>query len=292
MGHTLSRRASLLAMCIGSLFLLALFAGCAGVPTTTGANGTTATLSGSVQAVNPSSNSVVLNVNGQQITVGGLDAQQLSALQSQQGKQFTLQVTQNGNAYTIVSNSTPQEGGSASSSISSSTSSDVSSTSNTNGTNEPGKLSFIGKIQSANASNIVVLMPNGDTLTMNRTAQSDLSDLNNQVTQGQQVKVKALANPDGSFMLQKLDTTDPQDLQDPNKLNRVDINGITTSAVGTDNVIHFKVGNKSYSATINANTELNNLPNAQAIAANQPVKVELLFNGANATVLQVEYSND
>ena len=93
-------------------------------------------------------------------------------------------------------------------------------------------------------------------------------------------------------MAAKLKTTDQGDLSDPTKLNTVDYQGVTSSAVGSDRVIHFAVGNKSYSFTIGSTADLSDFNNnAQAIQTNQMVKVEVLFNGSTATVTKVSSSN-
>ena len=75
------------------------------------------------------------------------------------------------------------------------------------------------------------------------------------------------------------------------KLNTVDFSGVTTSAVGSDNVVHFQVGNKSYNFTASASTELKHLASAQAIVANQPIKVEVIYNGASNTLTKLEIDN-
>jgi hypothetical protein len=102
------------------------------------------------------------------------------------------------------------------------------------------------------------------------------------------IKVEALANPDGSYIAQKIDTTDSGDLQDQNK---VDYAGVTTSAVGANNNLSFKVVTKVLTFTIGPTTQIKDFASAQAIGSNQPVKVKVLYNGSVATVLEVQNSN-
>jgi hypothetical protein len=75
-------------------------------------------------------------------------------------------------------------------------------------------------------------------------------------------------------------------------LNTVDYQGVTTSAVGSDRVIHFGVGSKSYSFSIGSTADLSDFNNnAQAVQANQSVKVEVLFSGSTGTVVKVSNAN-
>jgi hypothetical protein len=276
-------RLHLLIICVCSLFVMILFSACAGVAGTgTTTNGTT-TIVGSIQSVNASTHSVVLTVSGQQYTISNLTDQQISALQSQVGKVYSIQVTNNNGIYTINTGTNPQQDDNGTPGI---------NNDQPTGTNEPGKISYLGKVLNANSSSLTAALPNGQSLTMNLNAQTDQGDLNGAaVSTGQVLKVEATANTYGSFTATKLSLTDNGDLQNTTKLNTVDFKGVTTSAVGSDNVIHFNIGNKSFAYTINSSTELKNLANAQAIANNQPVKVEVLFNGSNANVIKVEVSN-
>ncbi len=289
MKQFLLKRISPLAVGVFALFAMLLFSACAGVATTTNANGTTtSTLTGSVVSVNSSAHSVTLNVGGQQFTVSGLTDQQITALQSQIGKTYSIQATQTGsNAYTIAANTDPVENDTATPGVA------ATQPASATGVKEPGSISFIGKLQSMSSSSAVVAMPNGDSLTIALTAQTDRSDLVGQPAQGQSIKVEATANTDGSFMATKLGTVKADDLADTTKMNTVDFAGVTTSAVGSDNVIRFAVGNKSYSFTLSPTTEVKSFASAQAIGANQAVKVEVLFNnGANGTVIKVDNAND
>lgn len=160
-----------------------------------------------------------------------------------------------------------------------------------NGVNEPGSIDFMGKVQSYGNGNLVVAMPNGQTLTAKVVnGQSDLSDLNGaQVNAGQQVKVEATANADGSFTATKLDLAQLDDSQDQNV---VDYQGVTTGAVN-NNTVSFKVGNKSYSYHIGSGADLGDFNNnAQSIGNNMAVKVKVLFNGNNGMVIGIDNANN
>jgi hypothetical protein len=148
----------------------------------------------------------------------------------------------------------------------------------------------MGTVRSVSASSLTVSMPNGSTLSMSITALTDRSHFGGGLpTSGQLIKVEATANADGSFTAAKLEPTDANDVVNQ---NIVQYKGPSTSAVGADRVIHFKVGTKSYSFTIGATTDLSDVGgNAQAIQANQIVKVKVQFAGSSATVLKVERSN-
>jgi len=276
-------RVQMAVICIVGLVLMVMVTACAGVgsPSTGG----TITIKGTIVSVNASQHSATLNVNGQQATVSGLTDQQVTALQTQVGKVYSLQVTGSGNAYTIVSNSTPVL--SETSGVNTTPSVGVTQPSTTFA---PGSLNFMGTVRSVSASSLTVSMPNGSTLLMNLTALTDRSHFGGGLpTSGQLIKVEATANADGSFTATKLDTTDASDVVNQ---NLVQYKGLSTSAVGADRVIHFKVGTRSYSFTIGATTDLSDVGgNAQAIQANQIVKVKVQFAGSNATVLKVERSN-
>lgn len=295
---SLKNRLQLLALGLCSVFFMIVISACAGVA---GTDGSPVALTGSIQTVNPTAHSVTLAVsaNGQQqqYTVNGLTDQEVASLQANVGKTYTLQVNQNGNSYTITSNTTPQENSNATPGITTTTSNTTTTTTvNTGATtsNEPGSIDFIGKVQSANNNSVTVSMPNGDTLTVNLTVQTDRGDLlNGQISQGQTIKVDALANPaDGSFVANKIGQVDNEDLQNSTKLNTVDFSGVTTSAVGSDNVIHLKVGNKAYSFTSSATTQNEDFANPQAIGNNQAIKVDVLYNGSAATVLKIGNANN
>ncbi|HLH60218.1 MAG TPA: hypothetical protein VKV20_00935 [Ktedonobacteraceae bacterium] len=259
--------------------LMALFSACAGV-STSGGNGNLS-LSGSVVSVNVQNHSVTLEINGQQKTINGLTDQEVSLLQGQVGKVYSIQVTQNGDgSYEIVTGTQPMA-------------EDTPETGETPGTNqtpeanEPGSINFTGRVLSASGSSITVSLPDGSSLTMGVVnGQTDESDFNGQrITNGELIQVEATANADGSFLASKLSPADSGDAQDQNV---VDFQGVTTSAVGSDHVIHFAVGNKSFSYTIGANADLSDFHgNPQSIAKGVSVKVEVTFNGTVGAVTKV-----
>ena len=267
---------------------MALFTACAGVTTSNGIM----SITGKIQSVDVANGTVTLSVQGQSqpIVIKGLTSAQASALQSQVGKTYTISATQNSDgSYQLNVGSNPVQ-----SAPGTPEGIETPSSNETSGTPEPGSISFIGKVQNANSSNIVVSMPDGSTLSMNIVnGQTDLSDFNGSLPGANQlIKVDANANNDGSFTATKLKTTDSGDTSNQVKLNTVDFQGVTTSAVGSDRVIHFKVGNKSYSFTIGSNADLGDFNNnAQSIQANQTVKVEVQFNGATGSVVKVSNAN-
>jgi hypothetical protein len=267
-------------MGIAILALMALFTACAGVGTN-GSNGNL-TVSGSVVSVNPQNHSVTLNINGQQKTISGLTDQEISLLQGQAGKMYSIQVNQNSDgSYEIVTGTNPTEDNTP----------ETGNTPNTNdtpATNEPGNISFTGTVQSISTNSIVVSMPDGQSLTMSIVnGQTDESDFNGQqITKGQLIQVETTANTDGSFLATKLKQADSAD-------NVVDFQGVTTSAVGSDHVIHFAVGNKGFSYAIGSNADLGDFNgNAQSIGNNASVKVEVTFNGTTGSVTKVSNANN
>lgn len=289
-------------LCGCGLLIMMAFSACSGTASTndtsngavTAGSATASSVTGTVTAVNASAHSVTITVsaNGQlhQYTVNGLTDQQVAELQSRMGKTFAFQATQNNGSYTIATGSTPQEMDNETPVVAQSASTDT--TTSANGVVEPGSIDFIGKLQSSSASSMNLSMPNGDTLTVAITATTDRSDMVAPPAQGQYVKVKVLANTDGSFSAEKLGLVDSEDVQNVVKLNTASFQAVTNSAVSGDNVIHFSVGHKSFTATIGATTELKNFVNAQAIGNNQAVKLDVQFNGANATVLKIDNGND
>jgi len=137
---------------------------------------------------------------------------------------------------------------------------------------------------------IVVSMPDGNTLSMIVTSETDLSAFDEGLPGvGTFVKVKAIANADGSFTAAKLS---PEQSDAPNR-DVITYQGVTTSAVGTDHVIHFKVGRKSYTFTIPSSADLEDFNNnAQAIRVNLAVKVEVRFKESKGTVIKVGNASD
>ena len=151
----------------------------------------------------------------------------------------------------------------------------------------PGNIQFIGSVNSVNSSTIVVQMPDGP-LTMSITPQTDRSNFNGGLpAAGQLVLVETNASH-GSFIAIKLQQANTIDATSQ---STVLYQGVTTSAVGVDNILHLAVGNKTWSFTINQSTDLSKFNNnAQSIQANQQLKVTVQFTGTNGTVLKVAAS--
>ncbi len=282
----LIHRSRMIIVGVAGLLLMALVTACAGVNT----SNSTVSITGSIQSVDTANGTATLSVQGQSqpITIKGLTSAQAAALQSQVGKTYTFSATQNSDgSYEINVGTNPVASAPG-------TPEGIETPNATAGTNQPGSVSFIGKVQSVSSSSIVVSMPDGSTLSMSIVnGQTDLSDFNGVLpTAGQLIKVDANANSDGSFTATKLKTTDSGDTSNATKLNTVDYKGVTTSAVGSDRVIHFNVGSKSYSFSLGSTTDLKDFNNnSQAIPANQSVKVEVLFNGSTGTVVKVSNAN-
>ncbi len=259
---------------IAVLVVMVLFSACAGV----GANGTS--LSGSVVSVDSTNHTVTLSVNGQNTTIKNVPDSVITLLQGQQGKVYSFQVAQNSDgSYTIETgtNGTPevQEGSPEANQTSSA--------------NEPGSIQFIGKIASSSNGNIVVSLPDGSSFSMSTNAQTDLGDFNGSLPSANtQVKVEANANPDGSFTATKIGNVDSSN--DP---NQVQFQGVTTQAVGSDRVIHFTVGNKSFSFPIASTADLSDYNgNAQSIASGASVKVTVEFSGTSGSATDIGSSNN
>lgn len=258
---------------IAVLVVMVLFSACAGV----GSNG--ASVSGSVVSVDSTNHTVTLSVNGQNTTIKNVPDNIITLLQGQVGKVYSFQVTQNSDgSYTIEAgtNVTPeaQEGSPEANQTSS--------------VNEPGNIQFIGKITSSSNGNVVVSMPGGSSLSLSTNAQTDLGDFNGSLPGvNTQVKVKANANTDGSFTATKISNVDSSD--DPNK---VQFQGVTTQAVGSDRVIHFAVGNKGFSFPIASTADLSDYNgNAQSIASGASVKVTVEFSGTSGSATDIGNAN-
>lgn len=287
------------AVSVCSLFIVLLLAACSGVGTTTpSSNGTTTNslnIVGVVQSVDAANHKVTVSVSAggqnQTVTISNLTDAQIAALQGQINKTYKFVVTSTGsNTYNINSNNTSdvQSDDNGTQGINN----EPTTTPENNGTNEPGSIDFYGKVQSASASSLVVAMPNGDTLSMSITTTTDRGDFGTGLpAAGQWVKVTATANNDGSFTASKLDMVKQDDQSNQTKLSKVSFAAVTTSAVGSDNVVHFKVGNKSYSYTLMGGAEVKDFASVQAIGANQPVKVEVQFNGSNGSITQIKNNN-
>ncbi|HET7638153.1 MAG TPA: DUF5666 domain-containing protein [Ktedonobacteraceae bacterium] len=266
-----------IAICVVGLVMMVLTSACAGI------SGSNNVVRGSISSVNAQNHTVTLNFNGQSITISGLTDQQVAQLQSQVGKTFSLQATQNSDGtYTIVagSNITHEDA------TPSANKTETPGSNDTTNAREPGNIQFIGSVQSVGNGSIVVKMPDGSSLSMSINAQTENSDFNGaQPGVGQFIKVKATANTDGSFSATELKSTDNSDPQDK---NTVEYQGVTTSAVGSDGFIHFGVGNKSYSFHIGAGADLSDFNNnAQSISNNQAVKVKVVFQGATGSITKV-----
>jgi Domain of unknown function (DUF5666) len=272
--------------CIAGLVLMMLLiSACAGVSGTTG-TGNSVSITGTVQSIDTANDTVTLSVQGQALTIKGLNATQLSAIQSQVGKVYTITATQNSDGtYTITTGTTPINDNNSQGVTQGVVT--VTTDSGTPDTNEPGSIAFIGKVQSVTNSSIVVALPNGQNLSMSIVnGQTDMSDFNGSLpTVGQLINVEASTNTDGTFMATKLSTTDSGDLQNQ---NLVTYQGLTTSAVGTDNVLHMKVGNQSLTFTISSSADLGDFNNnAQSITSNLSVKVDVLYQGSTSVVQKV-----
>jgi len=265
---------------IVALVVMIMFTACAGVGTSSSNGLTKLTFSGSVVSVDSANHSVTLNVNGQTRTIHNIPDNVISNLQNQVGKFYSIQATQNSDGtYSIESgtNVTPEAN-------------ETPNTNETSSVNEPGSIDFIGNVQSVNSSSIVVKLPDGSTLPMSIvTGQSDLSKFNGALPGvNQVVKVSATAN-NGSFTAKELKPTDVGDLKDQNTAT---FQGVTTQAVGSDRVIHFTVGNRSFSFAIAPTAELKDFSgNAQSIASGTSVKVKVLFNGTSGSALDVSNNN-
>lgn len=258
------------------LVMMILFSACAGV----GTNGGSTTLTGSI--LSASGSTVVISVGGKQDTINNVPASIVQQLSGQVGKVYTIQVNTNsdgtfsvvgGTNITLDNNEGTPEAG------------DTPTTNDTPTTVEQGSIEFFGSIIASSSSSVTVSMPDGSNLAMALNG-TDLSDFTNNTLPnvGTQVKVTANTNPDGSFNASKISSVDSTDTT-----NQVTFTGVTTAAVGSDNVIHFTVGHKSYNFTITSGADLGDFSNnAQTITSGTSVKVEVQYNSAtNVQVLKV-----
>jgi len=272
MNQSLLSRIRLLGVGVFALFVMVLFTACgvAGTDTGTGtgAAGNITAITGQVVSVNPSAHSVVVAVNGTEYTIGGLSDQEVTTLQSAVSKTWHFQVTGSNGSYTITTGTTPQEQDNSTPEV------NVTPENNGNqgtGAVEPGSISFDGIVQSVSPNSISVKMPNGNVLSMSISTLTDRGDFGTALpANGQWVKVDAVASQDGNFTAKSLDSVKPDDQANPTKINKVDFQGVTTSAVGSSGVIKFNVGNKSYSFTIGS-AQIKDFPSAQAISSGQDV---------------------
>lgn len=261
---------------IAALVVMILFTACAGVGTTPG--GTT-TFSGSVVSVNAQNHSVTLNVNGQNQTISGLTDQEIALLQNQVGKVYAIQVTQNSDGSYNIENGT---------NVTPEANETQTSNNETPSVNEPGSIEFIGNVTNNSNSNFVVSMPNGSSLSMSTNTQTDLGDFNGSLPGvNTRVKVQATANTDGSFTATKIGNVDSSD-----DANQLQLQGVTTQAVGSGNVINIAVGNKSFHFSIGSGADLGDFNNnAQSIGNGAAVKVTVEFNGTTGTVTKISNPN-
>jgi len=293
MNQSLRSRIRLLVVGVATLFIMILFSACgvsvAGTGQGTGSGTSSNTITGSVVNVNQANHSVTVSANGQLYTINGLTDQEIQQIQQAQGKTWSFQVTSNNGTYTVSTgtNSVEQSNGTPEANVTPQGNGNQGT-----GAVEPGSISFDGAVQNVSPSSISVKMPNGNILSMSITALTDRGDFGTGLpSNGQLVKVDAVANTDGSFLAKSLDMVKPDDQANPTKLNTVDFQGVTTSAVGANGVINFNVGNKSYSFTIGPTTQVKDFAGAQTIGSGQAVKVTVLFNGSTGSVLEVKNSN-
>lgn len=255
------------------LLVMILFSACAGV-----GNGQQ-TLSGSI--VSASGNTVVLSVSGQQETIRNVPANIVQQLQGQVGKVYSITVTTNSDGSFSIASGTNvildnSEG-----------TPEANQTPETNNetptTVEQGGIEFFGTIKARGNNSITVSMPDGSLLPMTLNG-TDLGDFNNALPNiGTQVKVQANTNTNGSFNAEKLSHVDSTDTT-----SQVTFQGVTTSAVGSDNRIHFTVGSKSYNFIVSSGADLSDFNNnARSIQNGTQVKVEVQYNGSSVQVMKV-----
>ena len=263
------------------LVLLVMFTACSGV----GSNGTINGITGTITAVDAAHHTVTVSVNGQSYTIGGLSDQETQALQSQIGKMYHLQVTQNSDgSYSITVGTNPTLATSGTPGVDETP--EANETPNATEPPSAGSISFTGTVQSVSGSSLAVMMPDGSTsITMAINAQTDRSDLNGaQLHNGQLVKVDADVSGSG-FVATKVKVASSSD-------NTVDFKGKTTQAVGSDNVLHFSVGSQNFNYTISSTADLGDFGgHASSIASGTFVKVKVQFNGSTGSVIKVGNAN-
>lgn len=271
-----------LVLSIVGLVLLILFTACSGTGNNTNNNSNTLVLTGTI--VSASGNTVTISVQGQQYTINGLTPQEVQELQNQVGKMYTITVTKNSDgSYTISAGTQPTPGGTPG----------VNSTETPSNQDTTGeKISFIGPVQNGSSTtNLMVKMPDGNTVSVAVNSQTDMGDLNGQPfsNTGELLKVDAVASNNG-FVATSLKIANSND----SDANVVDYTGKTTQAVGSDNVLHFADGSlNNLSFSTNANTQVKDFANVQAIPSGTLVKVEVQFNGTTGTVTKISNaSND
>jgi len=266
---------------IAILVVMVLFSACSGL-----GNGQS-TLTGSIVSVNASTGTVVISVGGQQDTITHVPASAIQFLQSQGvGKTYTVQVTTNSDGtFSIVggSNFTLSNSQGTPTTDETSTTNET-PTNETPTANEPGSMTFYGTVQSAGSNSLVVTMPNGGTLSFTTNGATDLKDWNNSLPSvGTHVKVEVTANTDGSFTATKVGNVDIKD-----NATQAQFTGVTTAAVGSDHVLHFAVGNKSFSFAIASNADLSAFNGS--IPSRATISVTVQFNGSTGSVISVSNS--
>lgn len=259
------------------LVIMLLLAACSGVGTTS-TTGIPTSLSGTITAVNAANHSVTISANGQSYTITGLNDQAVQVLQTQIGKTYTIQVSQNSDgSFSITTGTLPVP--------------DLNNTGGTPSANVvPGSIELTGPIQSVSSSSLTVKLPDNSTLTMALNASTDQSDLDGaQLSNGQFVAVEANTNPDGSFTASKVKTAKANS----DDANTVTFKGVALQPVGTDNALHFRVGTQNYSYAVNSSTQLDDFNgNVHTITSGTPVKVEVQFTGTTGTITKVSDPNN
>ena len=277
-----------LILTVASLVLLIMFTACAGVGTN--ANGTaTTSITGTITSVNATNHSVTLSVSGQAYTVNGLSDQEALALQGQIGKTYTIQVTQNSDSsYSITVGTNPTQANNATPGING-TPEATETPSSTETASSNGSFTLIGSVQSVNSSNLTVTMPDGTALSIAISAQTDQSELNGaQLSVEQKIKVDVTGDANG-LTADKLKIPDAGDLA---SASTIEFKGTTTQTVGSDQMLHFIVGNHSFGYPINSSTDLGDFNNsASNITSGTAVKVTVQFNGTTGSVTKVSNNN-
>ncbi len=140
---------------------------------------------------------------------------------------------------------------------------------------QAGGISFIGPVVSITNTSLVMSAPDGHKYTVAISPQTDRSAFGGSLPAvGALVDMDSAINPDGSLTATTLKPGLTTDLD----IHNIAYTGITTSAVGTDRVLHFTAGTKSYTYTIPATADLSDFGgNAQAITTNMSVKVKVAY---------------
>lgn len=239
-------------------------------------------ISGTVQSVDPVGHSAFLLISGQQITINGLTDEQINYLRSSQGSVLTVQANQTAsNTYTIATGSTMMLGASPTPVL-------VAGPGNGPATSVSGTIEFVGSVLNANNNNITVRMPDNQGLQMSMlNGQTDIEDFQGrQPAVGQMVKVKAMTMPDGTFQAASLDIANTDDLQ---RLNVVEYKGAFSGIAGSNNQFSIHIGNRNFTFPVGAGINLNDLHlNMQPSGSNLFMKIEVAFNGASGSIVQIE----